>query len=53
MFKWKTRFQQKKVNDIESKITFLEINYNSLEQYGCINKIEITNILDSVPDQNL
>ena len=49
----KNEISAKKGQWIESKTTLLEINHNSLEQCGCRNKIEITNILDSVPDQNL
>ena len=42
-----------KVNVLENKILSLESEHNSLEQYGRCNKIEITGIPDSVPDQNL
>ena len=49
----KNEISAKKSQWIESKTTLLEINHNSLEQCGCRNKIEITNILDSVPDQIL
>ena len=49
----KNEISTKKSQWIESKTTLLEINHNSLEQCGCRNKIEITNTLDSVPDQNL
>ena len=44
---------RKKVNVLENKILTLESEYNSLEQYGRRNNIEITGIPDSVPDQNL
>ena len=44
---------RKKVNVLENKILTLESEHNSLEQYGRRNNIEITGILDSVPEQNL
>ena len=43
----------KKVSDLESKVILLESDHNSLEQYGRRNNIEISGILDTVPDQNL
>ena len=44
---------RKKVSDLESKVITLESDHNSLEQYGRRNNIEISGILDTVPDQNL
>ena len=44
---------RKKVSDLESKVISLESDHNSLEQYGRRNNIEISGILDTVPDQNL
>ena len=44
---------RKKVNVLENKILTLESEHHSLEQYGQRNNIEITEIPDSVPDQNL
>ena len=44
---------RKKINVPENKILILESGYNSLEQYGRRNNIEITGIPDSFPDQNL
>ena len=41
------------VNVLENKILILESEQNSLEQYGRRNNIEITEIPDSVPNQNL
>ena len=43
----------KKVNVLENKILTLESEHSSLEQYGRRNNMEITGILDIVPDQNL
>ena len=43
---------QKKVNLLESKILTLESQHNSLEQYGRPNNTEITEIPDSIPNQN-
>ena len=36
-----------------SKVSTLESDHNSLEQYGHRNNIEITGTPDNVPDQNL
>ena len=44
---------RKWVNVLENKILILESEHNSLEQYGRRNNIEITEIPDNVPDQNL
>ena len=44
---------RKKVNVLENKISTLESDQNSLEQYGCRNNIENIGIPDTVPDQNL
>ena len=44
---------KKKVSDLESKVISLESDHNSLEQYEQRNNIEISGILDNVPDQNL
>ena len=44
---------RKKVSDLESKVISLESDHNSLEQYGWRNNIEISGILDTVPNQNL
>ena len=41
------------MNVLENKILTLESEHSSLKQYGRRNKIEITGIPDSVPDQNL
>ena len=43
---------RKKVNGLKNKITPLEINYNSLEQYGHGNDIKIAGVPDSAPSQN-
>ena len=40
----------RKVNVLENKVSTLESEHNSLEQYGRQNNIEITGIPDSVPD---
>ena len=39
---------RKKVSDLE-----LERDYNSLEQHGQMNNIEVCGIFDTIPDQNL
>ena len=44
---------RKKVDDLENKVETIEKDYNSLEQYGRRNNIEISGIPDSVSDQNL
>ena len=44
---------RKKVSDLESKVISLENDHNSLKQYGRRNNLEISGILDTVPDQNL
>ena len=41
------------VNNLENKVTSLEINQNMLEQYGRRNNIEVSGIPDSVEDNCL
>ena len=44
---------RKKINVLENKILTRESEHNSLKQYGRRSNFEITEIPDSVPDQNL
>ena len=44
---------REKVNVLENKVLTLESEYNSLEQYGPRNNIEIIGILDNAHNQNL
>ena len=44
---------KKKVSALESKVEDLEINCNSLEQYGRRNNLELSGIPDSVDDRDL
>ena len=47
------QYLRKKISALESKFISLERDHNSLEQYGQRNNIEISEFLDSFPDQNL
>ena len=44
---------RKKVNVLENKVSTLESEHNSLQQYGWGNNIKISGIPDRVPDQIL
>ena len=44
---------RKKASDLESKVISLECDHNSLEHYGWRSNVEISGILNTVPDQNL